>query len=75
MNNIYSLFGLQTLEITDSNSELLYNNLCKQQVCHQLVLKEEHLQHDNMIFEGQVEGQVERLAIRFDLLSLNKNPG
>ena len=71
MNNIYSLFGLLTLEITDSNSELLYNNFCKQQVCHQLVLKEEHLQHDNMIFERQVE----RLAIRFDLLSLNKNPG
>ena len=72
MNNIYSLFGLLTLEITDSNSELLYNNLCKQQVCHQLVLKEEHIQHDSMIFEGQVD---QRLAIRFDLLSLNKNPG
>ena len=71
MNNIYSRFGLLTLEIKESNSELLYNNLCKQQVCHHLVLKEEHLQHDNMIFEGQVE----RLAIHFDLLSLNKNPG
>ena len=43
MNNIYSLFGLVTLEITDSNSELLYNNSCKQQVCHYLVLKEQHL--------------------------------
>ena len=71
MNNIYSLFGLLTLEITESNSELLYNNLCKQQVCHNLVLKEEHLQHDNMIFEGQVGC----LGIHFDLLSLNKNPG
>ena len=71
MNNIYSLFGLLTLEITEGNSELLYNNLCKQEVCHHLVLKEEHLQHDNMIFEGQVEC----LAIHFDLLSLNKNPG
>ena len=71
MNNLYSLFGLLTLELTESNSELLYNNLCKQQVCHNLVLKEEHLQHDNMIFEGQVE----RLGIHFDLLSLNKNPG
>lgn len=71
MNNIYSLFGLLTLEIKESNSELLYNNLCKQQVCHHLELKEEHLPHDNMIFEGQVEC----LAIHFDLLSLNKNPG